>query len=126
VWASGQVWTGAENLVPTGIRFPDLPARRQQHKEYAVLKEVVFECLASQAYSTTSCQSVISEEQSHCRQAYVVYTCPLPLIFLWRGHHFRCSVCKMHHHKMPSAFSSVGHYGIGCTTQKFLNRCLKG
>jgi hypothetical protein len=26
-WASGPVWTGAENLAPTGIRSPDLPAR---------------------------------------------------------------------------------------------------
>ena len=22
-WAPGPVWTGAENLAPTGIRFPD-------------------------------------------------------------------------------------------------------
>jgi hypothetical protein len=28
-WAPGLVWTGAENLVPTGIRSPDLPARSQ-------------------------------------------------------------------------------------------------
>jgi len=28
VWASGPVWTGAENLTPTGILFPDHPARR--------------------------------------------------------------------------------------------------
>ena len=28
-WASGAVWTGAENLGPTGIRSPDRPARRQ-------------------------------------------------------------------------------------------------
>ena len=27
--ASGPVWTGAENLAPTGIRSPDRPARRQ-------------------------------------------------------------------------------------------------
>jgi len=26
-WAPGPVWTGAENLAPTGIRFPDRPAR---------------------------------------------------------------------------------------------------
>ena len=26
-WASEPVWTGVENLAPTGIRFPDLPAR---------------------------------------------------------------------------------------------------
>jgi hypothetical protein len=28
-WAPGPVWTGAENLVPTGIRFPDRPARSE-------------------------------------------------------------------------------------------------
>jgi hypothetical protein len=26
-WASGPVWTGAENLAHTGIRSPDRPAR---------------------------------------------------------------------------------------------------
>ena len=29
-WASEPVWAGAENLVPTGIRYPDRPA----HSEY--------------------------------------------------------------------------------------------
>jgi hypothetical protein len=28
-WAPGTVWTGAENLAPTGIRSPDLAARSQ-------------------------------------------------------------------------------------------------
>jgi hypothetical protein len=28
-WAPGLVWTGAENLSPTGIRSPDRPARSQ-------------------------------------------------------------------------------------------------
>ena len=28
-WAPGPVWTGAENLVPTGIRTPNRPARNQ-------------------------------------------------------------------------------------------------
>ena len=28
-WAPGPVWTGAENLAPTGIRSPDRPARGQ-------------------------------------------------------------------------------------------------
>jgi hypothetical protein len=28
-WAPWPVWTGAENLHPTGIRSPDLPARSQ-------------------------------------------------------------------------------------------------
>jgi hypothetical protein len=26
-WAPGPVWTGAENLAPTGIRSPDCPVR---------------------------------------------------------------------------------------------------
>jgi hypothetical protein len=28
-WASRPVWTGAENLAPTGIRFPDRSARSE-------------------------------------------------------------------------------------------------
>ena len=28
-WASGPVWTGEENLAPTGIRSPDRPARSE-------------------------------------------------------------------------------------------------
>ena len=28
-WAPGPVWKGAENLAPTGIRSPELPARRE-------------------------------------------------------------------------------------------------
>jgi hypothetical protein len=28
-WGPGPVWAGVENLVSTGIRFPDLPARSQ-------------------------------------------------------------------------------------------------
>ena len=28
-WATGQVWTGAENLATTGIRSPDRPARSE-------------------------------------------------------------------------------------------------
>ena len=30
-WAPGPVWTGAENLAPTGIRSPDRPARNDQY-----------------------------------------------------------------------------------------------
>ena len=28
-WAPEQVWMGAENLIPTGIRSPDRPARSE-------------------------------------------------------------------------------------------------
>ena len=45
-WASGPVWTGAENLAPTGIRSPDRPARRQSlyrlrypaHRSYVIFE----------------------------------------------------------------------------------------
>jgi len=29
VWAPGPIWTGVENLVPTGIQSPDRPAHSQ-------------------------------------------------------------------------------------------------
>ena len=32
-WAPGPVWTGAENLTPTGIRSPDRPARSAAESE---------------------------------------------------------------------------------------------
>jgi len=56
-WASGPVWTGAENLAPTGIRSPDRPARRQalyglrypahqqvQHSRIVLSAHTVFMC----------------------------------------------------------------------------------
>jgi len=39
-WDSGPVWTGAENLAPTGIRSPDRPARRQSlYRDLIVMGE---------------------------------------------------------------------------------------
>ena len=32
-WASGPVWTGAENVAPTGIRSPDRPVRSECHTD---------------------------------------------------------------------------------------------
>jgi hypothetical protein len=37
-WAPGPVWTGAENLSPTGIRSPDRPARSQSLYSVYVLR----------------------------------------------------------------------------------------
>ena len=36
-WAPGLVWTGAENLAPTGIQSPDRPARRHSLYRYPEL-----------------------------------------------------------------------------------------
>ena len=37
-WAQGPVWIGVENLAPTGIRSPNLPASR--YTDYAILAHV--------------------------------------------------------------------------------------
>jgi hypothetical protein len=44
-WASGPAWTGAENLAPTGILFPDRPARSQSlyRLRYPAHKNVVLQ-----------------------------------------------------------------------------------
>jgi hypothetical protein len=34
-WAPGQVWTGAENLAPNGIRSLDRPALASRYTDYA-------------------------------------------------------------------------------------------
>ena len=44
-WAPGTVWTGAENLAPTGIRSPNRPARshslyRLSYRAHKMLKGV--------------------------------------------------------------------------------------
>ena len=47
-WAPGPVWTGAENLAPTGIRSPDRPTRSQSlyrvrypaHMQYEAPSEI--------------------------------------------------------------------------------------
>jgi len=48
-WAPGPVWTGAENLAPTGIRSPDRPARSQSlyrlrypaHSDYCAIQYLI-------------------------------------------------------------------------------------
>jgi hypothetical protein len=41
-WALGPVWTGAENLAPTGIRYPDRPARSQSQYRLRYPAHVLF------------------------------------------------------------------------------------
>jgi hypothetical protein len=50
-WASGPVWTGAENLDPTGIRSPDRPVRRQslyrlRYPELPSTVSTLYRCVA--------------------------------------------------------------------------------
>jgi len=50
-WAPGPVWTGAENLDPTGIRSPDRPARSQSLYRLSypahALNVIIFKIVAS-------------------------------------------------------------------------------
>jgi hypothetical protein len=54
-WAPGLVWTGAENLAPARIRFPDCPARSQSlyrlpypaHIQFMLLIQITRERLKS-------------------------------------------------------------------------------
>jgi hypothetical protein len=39
-WTPGPVWTGAENLVPTGIRSPDRPVRSQSLYQLCYLAHI--------------------------------------------------------------------------------------
>jgi len=41
-WTPGPVWTGAENLAPTGIRSPDRPARSQSLYRLSYLAHQVY------------------------------------------------------------------------------------
>jgi hypothetical protein len=35
-WAPGPIWAVAENLAPTGIRFPDRRTRSDRYTDYAI------------------------------------------------------------------------------------------
>jgi hypothetical protein len=44
-WVPGSVWTGTENLAPTGIRSPDLPARSESLYRPKVILVVILKAL---------------------------------------------------------------------------------
>ena len=46
-WAPGPVWTGVENLAPTGIRFPDRPARRESLYRLSYLAHIYWWALTN-------------------------------------------------------------------------------
>ena len=49
-WAPGSVWTGAENLVPTGIRSPDRPARSQSLYQLSYPGHILPFCILINCY----------------------------------------------------------------------------
>jgi len=48
-WAPGPVWTGAQNIAPTGIRSPDCPTHRQSLYQL----------------SYTACVAVVAHQQTY-------------------------------------------------------------
>ena len=42
-WVPGPVWTGAENLAPTGIRSPNRPVRSQSLTDHAIRPTILHE-----------------------------------------------------------------------------------
>ena len=80
-WASGSVWTGAENLAPTGIRSPDRPAHRQSlyRLSYPVLKFSVPLLIASLIFMLLNLFTT-------CRGILVSYF--LTIYFFFRPHKF--------------------------------------
>ena len=70
-WAPGPVWTGAENLAPTGIRSPDRPARNQSlyRLRYPTHKSTVtaLECRRT----TIHLQSLEVQTRDPCSVSYV-------------------------------------------------------
>ena len=68
-WAPGTVWTGVENLAPTGIRSPDCPARSQSdtkkshHNNKPCVKEVNVHSTSGfvdfcSTFNWTSCRAI--------------------------------------------------------------------
>jgi hypothetical protein len=74
-WAPGQVWTGAENFDPTGIRSPDRPTRSQSLTDYAnrptLYPIYLIENLSSDPKNPTVYQSSILHKGSPSSPLYV-------------------------------------------------------
>ena len=83
-WAPGPVWTGAENLAPTGIRFPDRPARSQSlyrlsyPAHYTVIGTYIVPYFQN-CYSYWTGSFRLTQEKSRCSNA-----CPVQKVN-WHG-----------------------------------------
>jgi hypothetical protein len=55
-WAPGQVWIGAENLTPTGIRSPDRQARSQSpYRLHYAAHDTIYRRALNETMKTTTC-----------------------------------------------------------------------
>jgi len=91
LWPPGPVWTRAENLIPTGIRYPDRPAR----SSVAIQAEL----LAPHIFSTTCLKYL------NCRSLlYPHITCKWPSM----RYQYEChEICALHQPAPSPAVCSV-------------------
>ena len=60
-WAPGLVWTGAENLAPTGIRSPDRPARRQSlYSEVYTYIILIMHLISKNSLGSIKCEEFLN------------------------------------------------------------------
>jgi hypothetical protein len=71
VWASEPIWIGAENLAPTGIRSPDLPAHKSLYRlrylgspSVKLMNLNHYMCCLLQATFDVQCGGVIANRSS--------------------------------------------------------------
>ena len=94
-WTSGPVWTGTENLAPTGIRSPDCPAHRQSLYRLRYSAHVsgelwTWEIPGSEdhraSHATTNCCQVIlivTVQVMELQISPVSSSCSFPMQTLW-------------------------------------------
>jgi hypothetical protein len=76
-WAPGPVWTGAENLAPSGIRSPDRPSRSEYNvnkKTNGMRQSPEFECDYVNTYELTSLRRIVNQLQPTVLGASDVHT----------------------------------------------------
>jgi hypothetical protein len=69
VWAPGLVWTGEENLAPTGIRSPDRPGRSQSLQRLIYPVHLIFMYMS--VFVSESC---MSNKHSMCAYKQIITT----------------------------------------------------
>ena len=134
-WAPGPVWTGAENLSPTGIRSPDRPARSQSlyrlHYPAHVRVTNFFLLCDKHLVSFQHCDWKTNGSETKCREdGYTVSgrVCPLLAAGWNRGSRRRLvlsdiwcqirAICFKHHNEFQ-----VDHSPEDSSKREMVSRC---
>jgi hypothetical protein len=92
------VWTGGENLAPTGIRSPDRPPRSQSlYRLSYPAHSLAYSNYRRAQHSLQICRSVVLAVQFSCRQTYVLQIITHKNLYLHvrlRSHYIAVEVIK--------------------------------